>query len=108
MDKFDIATFCSLIQEYRVSQVYAAPPIVLHLVKSSLVNTYDLRTLRMITSGGASLASSNVKSQFARRTDYLKQHLYLTSRCVILYIPLASQTTKLTETEFSALGQVEG
>ncbi|KAJ5608336.1 AMP-dependent synthetase/ligase [Penicillium hordei] len=81
MDKFDIATFCSLIQEYRVSQVYAAPPIVLHLVKSSLVNTYDLRTLRMITSGGASLASSNVKSQFARRTDYLKQHLYLTSRC---------------------------
>ncbi|KAJ5776779.1 phenylacetyl-CoA ligase [Penicillium odoratum] len=47
-------------KRYCISHVYAAPTIVLHLAKNSLVNNYDLRSLRMITSGGASLAASLV------------------------------------------------
>ncbi|KAK5789755.1 hypothetical protein VI817_008878 [Penicillium citrinum] len=86
MEKFDIATFCSVIQEYLISHVYAAPPIVLHLVKSSLVNTYDLRTLRMITSGGAPLASSLTTELFQQRQIPVRQSYGLSETTSVSHV----------------------
>ncbi|KAL2847849.1 putative phenylacetyl-CoA ligase [Aspergillus pseudoustus] len=86
MDKFEIATFCSLIQEYRISHVYAAPPIVLHLAKNSLVNHYDLRSLRMITSGGAPLPASLVTELHQRRQIPVRQAYGLSETTSVSHI----------------------
>lgn len=99
MDKFDIATFCRFIQEYRISQVYAAPPIVLHLAKSSLVNTYDLRTLRMITSGGAPLASSLVTELFQQRQIPVRQAYGLSETTSVSHIQVCHTVYPIRESD---------
>lgn len=99
MEKFDIATFCSVIQEYRISHVYAAPPIVLHLVKSSLVNTYDLRTLRMITSGGAPLASSLATELFQQRQIPVRQAYGLSETTSVSHVQVGHLVYLIRESD---------
>ncbi|KAJ5232905.1 phenylacetyl-CoA ligase [Penicillium chermesinum] len=55
MDKFDVQLFCQHIQSHKISHAYVAPPVVLHLAKSPLVQNYNLSSLKMLTSGGAPL-----------------------------------------------------
>ncbi|CAG8508153.1 16160_t:CDS:2, partial [Acaulospora colombiana] len=56
--KFDLATFCRIVQDYKVDYAHLVPPIILLLVKSPIVNEYDLSSLRTVTSGAASLSKS--------------------------------------------------
>ncbi len=55
MSSFDLKLFCEIIQKHKITYTYVAPPVVLHLAKSPLVDQYDLSSLRMITSGAAPL-----------------------------------------------------
>ncbi len=55
MPRFDLEQFLSLIQEHRVTALYVAPPVVVALGKSPLVDRYDLSSIRFIISGAAPL-----------------------------------------------------
>lgn len=53
--RFDMAQFLGYIQTYKIERVCVVPPIVLGLVKSPLVEQYDLSSLQLIFSGAAPL-----------------------------------------------------
>jgi acyl-CoA synthetase (AMP-forming)/AMP-acid ligase II len=58
MPRFDLEQMLSLIATHRIERVCAVPPIVLALVKSPLVDQYDLSSLKLIFSGAAPLDES--------------------------------------------------
>ena len=86
MDKFDLATFCNLTQEHRISHAYVAPPIVLHLAKNNLVRDYDLRSVRMITSGGAPLAANLITELHQQRHIPVRQAYGLSETTSISHV----------------------
>jgi acyl-CoA synthetase (AMP-forming)/AMP-acid ligase II len=55
MPRFDLAEFLRLIQQYRLTHIYAVPPIVLALAKHPMVAEYDLSSVTLINSGAAPL-----------------------------------------------------
>lgn len=73
MSSFDLKRFCSIIQDYKITYTYVAPPVVLHLAKSPIVEQYDLSSLRMITSGAAPLAKELIYAVKDRINTEVKQ-----------------------------------
>ncbi len=55
MPRFDMEQTLQLIQEHRITQYFAVPPIVLGLAKTPLLEQYDVSSLRKIFSGAAPL-----------------------------------------------------
>nr|QLM00647.1 4-coumarate-CoA ligase 2 [Ziziphora clinopodioides subsp. bungeana] len=55
MQKFEIVPFLELIQKYKVTIGPFVPPIVLAIVKSPMVDKYDLSSVRTVMSGAAPL-----------------------------------------------------
>jgi acyl-CoA synthetase (AMP-forming)/AMP-acid ligase II len=55
MPRFDMEKFLETIQQRRIQRICIVPPIVLGLVKSPLVDKYDLSSLELIFSGAAPL-----------------------------------------------------
>lgn len=55
MPRFDMEQFLQIIERHRIQRVCVVPPIVLGLVKSPLVDKYDLSSLELIFSGAAPL-----------------------------------------------------
>ncbi|CAL9152507.1 unnamed protein product [Musa hybrid cultivar] len=53
MRKFEISAMLELVQRYRVTVAPLVPPIVLDFVKSPLVDSYDLSSIRTVMSGAA-------------------------------------------------------
>nr|ANA11224.1 4-coumarate:CoA ligase [Curcuma longa] len=53
MRRFEISAMLELVQRYRVTVAPFVPPIVLEFVKSSLVDSYDLSSIRIVMSGAA-------------------------------------------------------
>jgi acyl-CoA synthetase (AMP-forming)/AMP-acid ligase II len=58
LPRFDLEQFLRTIADQRVTRAYVAPPILLALAKHPLVDSFDLSSLRTITSGAAPLAES--------------------------------------------------
>jgi 4-coumarate--CoA ligase len=73
MSSFDLKTFCSIIQDHKITYTYVAPPIILHLAKSPIVSNYDLSSLRMITSGAAPLTKELIYAVKDRLGTEVKQ-----------------------------------
>jgi acyl-CoA synthetase (AMP-forming)/AMP-acid ligase II len=57
LPKFEMELFLKVMQDYKVSFAYLAPPLVLGLAKHPLVSQYDLSSLRAIISGAAPLGA---------------------------------------------------
>lgn len=55
MPRFDMEQTLKLIQEHRITQYFAVPPIILGLAKTPLLDQYDISSLRKIFSGAAPL-----------------------------------------------------
>ncbi|XP_004304462.1 PREDICTED: 4-coumarate--CoA ligase-like 7 [Fragaria vesca subsp. vesca] len=55
MPKFDIDKALKAVEEYRVTQLFVVPPVMIALAKQSVVNKYDLSTVKLIVSGAAPL-----------------------------------------------------
>src|SRR5829696_5297073 len=55
MPRFDLEEFLRLLQDQKITRAFVAPPIVLALAKHPLVDSFDLSSLRSITSGAAPL-----------------------------------------------------
>ena len=57
MSRFEPEKFLETIQQHKVTILNLVPPIVLFLAKHPLVEKYNLKSLRVITSGAAPLGS---------------------------------------------------
>lgn len=64
--RFDLETFCRLVQEHRPQRAHLVPPILVGLAKSPSVDRYDLSSLQMIMSAAAPL-SSDIESAIVKR-----------------------------------------
>ncbi len=55
MPQFDVEGYLRLLEQFKVTQTYVAPPLVLMLAKHPLVDKYDLSNLQVVFSGAAPL-----------------------------------------------------
>jgi acyl-CoA synthetase (AMP-forming)/AMP-acid ligase II len=58
LPRFDLEQFLRTIADQRVTRAYVAPPILVAMAKHPLVDSFDLSSLRTITSGAAPLDES--------------------------------------------------
>jgi acyl-CoA synthetase (AMP-forming)/AMP-acid ligase II len=68
MPRFDLEQFLAVLQDYRVSQAFVVPPIVLTLAKHPLVDRFDLSALKFLNSAAAPL-SANLEQASGKRLD---------------------------------------
>ncbi|KAF3010679.1 hypothetical protein E8E13_005541 [Curvularia kusanoi] len=66
LPSFTLPVFLSAIQTHKITFIYVAPPVIVHLARSPLVASYDLSSLRMITSGAAPLTRELVSAVHSR------------------------------------------
>ncbi|CAG8604779.1 10155_t:CDS:2 [Diversispora eburnea] len=78
LPKFDLSTFCRLIQDHKINYAHIVPPIVLLLVKSPIVKDYDLSSLQMVVSGAAPLSKELCNKFYASTKIPIKQGYGLT------------------------------
>ncbi|KAK3703016.1 hypothetical protein LTR37_014746 [Vermiconidia calcicola] len=60
MPAFDLKKFLEAVQTHKVTFIYVAPPVVVRLARDSMVEKYDLSSVRMITCGAAPLTKELV------------------------------------------------
>ncbi|KAJ4971127.1 hypothetical protein NE237_004226 [Protea cynaroides] len=53
--KFDIDKVLKAVEKYRVTYLYVVPPVMIILAKQSMLEKYDLSSLKTLASGAASL-----------------------------------------------------
>ncbi|TPX33683.1 hypothetical protein SmJEL517_g03493 [Synchytrium microbalum] len=56
--KFSFTRLCQIIQDYKITEIGASPPIIVMLAKSPLTKEYNLSSLRSVISGAAPLSQS--------------------------------------------------
>jgi len=66
LPRFDMEQVLGLIQKYRITQLFAVPPIILGLAKHPIVDQYDLSSLRKVFSGAAPLGGELAQAAAAR------------------------------------------
>ncbi|PGH08308.1 hypothetical protein AJ80_07904 [Polytolypa hystricis UAMH7299] len=86
MAKFQLDSFCRLIQEHSIMHAYVAPPVVLHLAKNNQVDNYNLGSLRMLTSGGAPLAATLITELYQLRRLPVRQAYGLSETTSVFHI----------------------
>jgi acyl-CoA synthetase (AMP-forming)/AMP-acid ligase II len=68
MAKFDLPKFLQIVDDYKVTFAFVAPPIALALAKHPMVDQYDLSSLQTIVSGAAPL-DGNLSQAVAKRLN---------------------------------------
>ncbi|EEF50945.1 4-coumarate--CoA ligase-like 9 [Ricinus communis] len=66
MEKFELKKMLRAVQEFRVTQLAVAPPIVVQMVKDGLTDCYDLRSLQAVGCGAAPLGRDVIAAFKAR------------------------------------------
>ncbi|KIX00172.1 uncharacterized protein Z518_10309 [Rhinocladiella mackenziei CBS 650.93] len=73
MQKFELEQFCQIVQENKITLAYVVPPVALLLAKHSLVDKYDLSSLRILHSSAAPLTNDLVEMVYNRLKVPIKQ-----------------------------------
>ena len=73
--RFDVEAFLAIIQEYRITAVAAAPPIVRALAHHPLVDRYDLSSVERVVCGSAPLPAE-LQTACAQRLGRLVGQAY--------------------------------
>jgi 4-coumarate--CoA ligase len=66
MPRFDLEQALTLVQDRRITRLFAVPPVVLALAKHPLVEQFDLSSLRQVLSGAAPLGGELAVQAAAR------------------------------------------
>ncbi len=90
MPRFEFESFLEMIERYRITRVYVAPPVVVALSKHPAVERYDLSSVRMMNSGAAPLDATVEEACRARVPVRLQQGYGLTEASPVTHCtPLA-------------------
>ena len=73
LPRFDLAEFLRVIAEHRVHRVLAVPPILVALAKHPMVDSYDLSSVEIISSGAAPLDGELARAVERRLGCQVKQ-----------------------------------
>jgi acyl-CoA synthetase (AMP-forming)/AMP-acid ligase II len=71
--RFDLETFCQLVERHKPERAHLVPPILLQLSKNPVVDRYDLSSLRMIVSAAAPLSKETEADVWTRIGCRVKQ-----------------------------------
>ncbi len=85
LPRFDFERFLRLIQDYRISRVYAVPPILIALAKQPVVDNYDLSSLNVIVSAAAPLGA-DIERAVTDRIGCVVKQLHGMTECVPVFI----------------------
>ncbi|KAL9527264.1 putative 4-coumarate--CoA ligase [Sphaerulina musiva] len=66
MPAFDLQLFLTTIQTHQITFIYVAPPIIVRLARDKIVSQYDLRSIKMMTSGAAPLTKELVDAVYKK------------------------------------------
>ncbi|MDQ6879681.1 MAG: AMP-binding protein [Candidatus Dormibacteraeota bacterium] len=61
MPSFELEAFLQAIQDYRITRLFLAPPIVVALAKHPAVDKYDLSSVKVVFSGAAPLDAETAR-----------------------------------------------
>ncbi|KAK6005958.1 hypothetical protein QM012_006368 [Aureobasidium pullulans] len=81
MQKFTLSGFCQAVQDYKITYAHVVPPVVLQLSKSSIVDEYDLSSIRMLACGAAPLSKELIASLWQRLSIKVVQGYGLSETC---------------------------
>lgn len=54
--RFDLEQVLGIIQQYKITNFFVAPPLMLALAKHPIIDNYDLSSLKVVTSGAAAMS----------------------------------------------------
>ncbi|KFY64182.1 hypothetical protein V496_03418 [Pseudogymnoascus sp. VKM F-4515 (FW-2607)] len=85
LPRFDVDTWCQLVQKHKITYSYVVPPIVLHMAKHPSFSLYDLSSLRMVQSGAAPLTREIINQVYTRLGIRIKQAYGLSETSPFMY-----------------------
>jgi acyl-CoA synthetase (AMP-forming)/AMP-acid ligase II len=86
MPKFELEPFLKLLQQYRITRAFVAPPVVLALAKHPAVAGYDLSSLEVVFSGAAPLDAALEAACAGRVGCHVKQGYGLTEASPVTHL----------------------
>jgi 4-coumarate--CoA ligase len=75
MERFDLRDFCRIVQDEKITIAYIVPPVALALAKSPVIDEYDVKSLRILTSAAAP-APRDVIQEIHRRFGIPTRQVY--------------------------------
>lgn len=83
MPAFNAEQMLALVQRHKITFLHCAPPVLLLLAKSELVDRYDLRSLTGVCSGGAPAGRELIQAVHARLKVMVKMGYGLSEACSV-------------------------
>lgn len=93
--RFDLEQVLGVIQQYKVTNFFVAPPIMLALAKHPVVDNYDLSSLKIITSGAAAMSVPIAELCAQRLKCVVKQGYGMTEASPVTNMNTPSRPLKL-------------
>jgi acyl-CoA synthetase (AMP-forming)/AMP-acid ligase II len=85
MPRFEMQQFLALIEQYRVTRIVVSPPVILMLSQEASVDSHDLSSLRVLTSGGAPLSGDVARACAARLNCRVDQAYGMTESVAVCF-----------------------
>lgn len=73
MQRFDLRTFCKIVQNDRITVAYIVPPVAVALAKSPVLDEYNLKSLRALASSAAPAPKDVIEGIYRRLGVTTKQ-----------------------------------
>ena len=86
MPRFDFEEFLATTQQYRITNLPIVPPVVLALVKSPIVDKYDLSSVRLVFTGAAPLGRAQAQQLVQRLGCQIRQGYGMTEASPVTHI----------------------
>lgn len=90
MRKFNLKGFLQAIQTFRPTYANLVPPIILQLAKSSLTDTYDITSLKMVMCGAAPLTRELTEELYKRHRLPVRQVYGLSETSPVALVQVSS------------------
>jgi len=86
MPRFDFEEFLATTQKYRLTNLPIVPPVVLAMVKSPIVDQYDLSSVRIVFSGAAPLGEAQARQLMERIGCQIRQGYGMTEASPVTHL----------------------
>ena len=96
MPGFDMQTFLETVEKHQITFVYVAPPIIVRLSRDTMVDKYNLSSIKMMTSGAAPLTKELVEAVHKRLNIKITQAYGLSETSPMTHAQVRKQPPSLS------------